>query len=320
MSSGTNIARESSRGGFGMGCSMRPPSSAISAHSSIRGTPRDIRDWLMSLPGASPVSHFPWPGGGGERMTHETCGRRRLNAFAWYDREWRCWRTCQGSLLQDMNDEFSATWPKAGLMHNGVCYRRPRWERPISENASGLWATPRAGKVTSENLNSWEKRHAEGKVSTPPLALAVQMYPIPRASDNKSGRVSEETLGKNSRPLNEVVANYPTPNASDATGGPGSSGRDGGPNLRTVANGQLNPDWVEWLMGWPLGWTSMEPLPRESWDAWIEGMLSGEWWLEEPEGIPRVGTGISNRVARIKALGNGQVPLCAATAWDLLWR
>jgi len=29
---------------------------------------------------------------------------------------------------------------------------------------------------------------------------------------------------------------------------------------------------------------------------------------------------VPNRVARIKALGNGQVPLCAATAWNLLRR
>jgi hypothetical protein len=25
-------------------------------------------------------------------------------------------------------------------------------------------------------------------------------------------------------------------------------------------SGPLNPTWVEWLMGWPLGWTDLEPL------------------------------------------------------------
>ena len=24
--------------------------------------------------------------------------------------------------------------------------------------------------------------------------------------------------------------------------------------------GKLNPTWVEWLMGWPLGWTDLKPL------------------------------------------------------------
>ena len=32
--------------------------------------------------------------------------------------------------------------------------------------------------------------------------------------------------------------------------------------------GTLNPNWVEWLMGWPLGWTSMEPMPQSTWVAW----------------------------------------------------
>jgi DNA (cytosine-5)-methyltransferase 1 len=27
--------------------------------------------------------------------------------------------------------------------------------------------------------------------------------------------------------------------------------------------GQLNPTWVEWLMGWPLGWTDLKPLETD---------------------------------------------------------
>jgi hypothetical protein len=27
--------------------------------------------------------------------------------------------------------------------------------------------------------------------------------------------------------------------------------------------GKLNPDWVEWLMGWPLGWTDLKPLEMD---------------------------------------------------------
>jgi site-specific DNA-cytosine methylase len=30
----------------------------------------------------------------------------------------------------------------------------------------------------------------------------------------------------------------------------------GGENLRTQVGGQLNPTWVEWLMGFPTGWTA----------------------------------------------------------------
>jgi hypothetical protein len=48
---------------------------------------------------------------------------------------------------------------------------------------------------------------------------------------------------------------WPTPTKSDGEGGPGNSGREGGENLRTAAGGSLNPTWVEWLMGFPPGWT-----------------------------------------------------------------
>lgn len=32
--------------------------------------------------------------------------------------------------------------------------------------------------------------------------------------------------------------------------------------------GQLNPTWVEWLMGWPLGWTDLKPLETDRFREW----------------------------------------------------
>jgi DNA (cytosine-5)-methyltransferase 1 len=40
-------------------------------------------------------------------------------------------------------------------------------------------------------------------------------------------------------------------------------------------------------------------------------------WLIEPD-VGRVANGVADRVDRLKAIGNGQVPLCAATAWRIL--
>jgi DNA (cytosine-5)-methyltransferase 1 len=53
---------------------------------------------------------------------------------------------------------------------------------------------------------------------------------------------------------------------------------------------------------------------RESWGASIG---SAQWWQVEPP-LDRVADGMADRVDRLKAIGNGQVPLCAATAWKLL--
>jgi DNA (cytosine-5)-methyltransferase 1 len=53
---------------------------------------------------------------------------------------------------------------------------------------------------------------------------------------------------------------------------------------------------------------------RESWRASIG---SAQWWEIEPP-LDRVANGLADRVDRLKAIGNGQVPLCAATAWNIL--
>jgi DNA (cytosine-5)-methyltransferase 1 len=42
-----------------------------------------------------------------------------------------------------------------------------------------------------------------------------------------------------------------------------------------------------------------------------------DWWATEPN-VGRVAHGVANRVDRLKALGNGQVPAVAATAWRIL--
>ena len=44
---------------------------------------------------------------------------------------------------------------------------------------------------------------------------------------------------------------------------------------------------------------------------------SRDWWKTEPN-VGRVADGVASRVDRLKAIGNGQVPLCAATAWRIL--
>ncbi len=80
------------------------------------------------------------------------------------------------------------------------------------------------------------------------------MFPTPSARDWKSGNASPETMEKNSRPLNEAVTQG--------------------------AGGQLNPRWVAWLMGWPIGWTDLKPLatdkypsaPHSRFDCWREMM------------------------------------------------
>jgi len=47
------------------------------------------------------------------------------------------------------------------------------------------------------------------------------------------------------------------------------------------------------------------------------GFGTRHWWQTEPN-VGRVANGLASGVDRLKAIGNGQVPLCAATAWRIL--
>ena len=52
-------------------------------------------------------------------------------------------------------------------------------------------------------------------------------------------------------------------------------------------------------------------------ESWRASIGSAQWWEIEPP-LDRVADGMADRVDRLKAIGNGQVPLCAATAWRIL--
>jgi hypothetical protein len=38
--------------------------------------------------------------------------------------------------------------------------------------------------------------------------------------------------------------------------------------LNAEVGGQLNPMWVEWLMGWPLGWTDCAASVTDKFQQW----------------------------------------------------
>jgi hypothetical protein len=75
-------------------------------------------------------------------------------------------------------------------------------------------------------------------------------------------------------------------------------------------------------MGWPIGWTDLKPLLASHWQDWRE---SQDWWGRDPSEVPYLDTIYPRTVKsypdlshRLKAIGNGQVPKCAATAWTNL--
>ena len=63
-------------------------------------------------------------------------------------------------------------------------------------------------------------------------------------------------------------------------------------------------------------WLSQETISDRQ-ASIIRPIRESNFWSAEPN-VGRVVDGMASRVDRLKAIGNGQVPLCAATAWRLL--
>jgi DNA (cytosine-5)-methyltransferase 1 len=73
--------------------------------------------------------------------------------------------------------------------------------------------------------------------------------------------------------LVDAIKKFPTPAARDyrspnATPYSERGGGKKGEQLPNFVGGQLNPTWVEWLMGWPLGWTDLRPLGMDKFQEW----------------------------------------------------
>ena len=108
----------------------------------------------------------------------------------------------------------------------------------------------RPGRKQPCNLRDWVAVQ-EGK----------SLWPTPTARDCKGANslkhlTHPKTPGNNHhvRQLANAVKLFTPPCAADAQG---THGGNNCRSLRTDVAGQLNPTWVEWLMGFPPGWTDL---------------------------------------------------------------
>ena len=184
-------------------------------------------------------------------------------------------------------------------MQSGVCVPLPRREHSTSGTGGGAWVpTPQTTDSSSGdgrpqsggNVKKWHGVNSLGAMAK------TGMWPTPAARDWRDGR--NQSCWGNSRPLNEVVKMWPTPNQRDYKGSP--SAKHEAYSLPREVGGQLNPTWVEWLMGLPIGWTCLAPLMERNYDYWIESQraktstagipdrrLRNMWWDNDPSETPQ---------------------------------
>lgn len=225
----------------------------------------------------------------------------------------KTWQGYCQSLLPGFGGEdselYSETWPKWGIVLDGHAMELPMLEHHINESECLLWHTSdcsdrRSLKSKQQGVNNQVKAYWR----TPQSHNGAQ--------GPKSKMFYEKCLktGQSAITLVDQVKNWPTPAARDSKGSNSAKHLSTGHHINQLANkvklnkteGQLNADWVELLMGLPIGWTDINVAKEdiESWQGW-PAAINVEQYAYEP---PRVIVGQKNRAKRLKALGNGCVP------------
>lgn len=196
-----------------------------------------------------------------------------------YDRATHSWRT-HLCLWDEVLPLSSVTLPKWGMMRGGVCWEQMTSEHRTDESASGYWPTPDtcAGGDGPSQLNRDSPRLAT-------LVKHPQLWPTPQRRDWKdqasdSALIKAATGPGGQMTLPRAVVMWATPCAGDNR----DRGNLGMPAIQrrmekgkqinlsmsvSDTSGALNPDWVEWLMAWPIAWTALAPLATARFQQWL---------------------------------------------------
>jgi len=185
----------------------------------------------MSLQQDTLVSLSLQPGGEEARKMTATSGQRLMPLLRGQDRA-----TFVAKTLLDTSAWASTTcfltWKDKATPQGRLLFQLAPSTPRTEETASGLWPTPRScSAMAAENIQN----RVNDKFLNLESVVAKTMWPTPTTRDHKGGR-KPETLAASGRgeanSLNDAVT------------------------IRDQ-HGALNPEWVEWLMGFPPGWTDI---------------------------------------------------------------
>jgi DNA (cytosine-5)-methyltransferase 1 len=210
------------------------------------------------------------------RVSEAVSGLNTPASLANYDPASCSWRTSQRCLIEGWT-VFSATWPRSGMMRGGIAYPlQPLapltegtdcgWSLGMTQKPSHSVPTPTASDHIERRCTSTEMLNPDTNKSMS-LDRYVKFWPTPKASaaGPDFAKVGRSATGNS---LATAVQMWPTPQASDIRdrgclkSGAVQKRMARGKQLMlsqvvSDQSGQLNPTWVESLMGFPFGWTDM---------------------------------------------------------------
>jgi len=194
----------------------------------------------------------------------QACGDTWRESFARFDRDLCSWKTAQCSFLADL-EQYSETWPRWGMMRDGACSELPTPALRIDETECGLLPTPMANE--RDNKKFMFDKHAKSQ-SGRSLSSYARTFPQGKAW-----------------PTPTVCGNYNRKGLSKTSGdglATAAKASVGGDETRPKT---LNPAWVEWLMGWPIGWTDLHALATDKFQQWqrLHGLSCCDDSTSEPD-------------------------------------
>lgn len=186
----------------------------------------------------------------------------------------------------------SVTFPRSGMLQDGRLWERTKSELTTRETDSGYWRTPTASDGGA--IRNSSKINPRTQITLQTQVLHAHLWPTPTAMD-AGGFCGKPDIGRKSpnsgRTLTGKVLErlgmgphaetFPTPRARDssclkiATQSTRKRVANGRARLdeyivQQHGHGQLNPTWVEWLMGWPTGATNLKPLETGKFREWLQ--------------------------------------------------
>jgi hypothetical protein len=232
----------------------------------------DVVHKLTLSPVASPASHFLPPESEKGRMMTATCGRRCLESYLSLSRGGSSLKMFVEYLLlktEWYSSKCLLTWKVSATKFNRLLFQLQPSTPRTDEIGFGLLPTPRqceaeGGAVQNVERNAargFSRKNLDGVAYGVKVKDIIAMLPTPRA-----GNPGSRPNGKGGKILAEEVAKMlPTPATRDYRGanGPEHLEKERGhhdqlPNALGMKTGlKLQPAFVEWMMGYPQGWTDL---------------------------------------------------------------
>lgn len=162
------------------------------------------------------------------------CFSRSSDCVAKLNRDSSFWKMSL-PLLPEEERKWLGKLPKWGMIVDGALYPLRPLEPYTKEKGGSYWPTPMARDWKDSCYNPSRERHS--------LSLPIAVYKM-----------------------------YPTPDASARGARKNQNGHT--INLQdVVGSGKLNPDWINWLMGYPTGWINLKPLETQSCHSKLEKLF-----------------------------------------------